>query len=171
MNLPTKLNNFQINKRSRIEIKSYNGIWLRVQDAFVDLLKQGEENILNTTFNLWDNLPNNISAGIYLVKDKSQRIIYIGESSDVRERILTHSGRTYFSALRRHIGTEILGFKLQEINKKKRYFSENEDKNITDYLRGCMAKIASVRFGRYELEEYLIKKHRPILNRKENKKE
>lgn len=171
VNLPTKLNSFQLDKRKKFEIKNQNGLWLSVQNEFADLLKQGETKLLKTTFQSWFNLTAISNAGLYLVKDKIDRLIYIGESSDVGERIATHSGRTYFSALRRHIGTEILGFQLQEINKKKRNFSNSEDKKVTDYLRSCKAKVFAVNFGRYELEEYLIKKHRPLLNRKDNKDE
>ena len=136
-----------------------------------DLLKQGEAQLFQTTFKKWFDLATISNAGLYLVKDKSDKLIYVGESSNVGERITTHSGRTYFSALRRHIGTEILGYELKEINKKKRYFSDIEDKNVTEFLRNCKATIFPVNFGRYELEEHLIKKHRPLLNRKDNKGE
>ena len=104
-----------------------------------------------------------------IVKNKNGELIYIGESSNINERFKTHSGRTYFSALRRHIGTEILKFELQEIKGKKRYFSETEDRKVTEFLKTCKATLFPVAFGRYELEEYLIKKHRPLLNRKDNK--
>ncbi|WP_445764134.1 GIY-YIG nuclease family protein [Yeosuana sp.] len=171
VNLPTKLNSFQLDKRKKFEIKNHNGLWLNVQNEFADILKQGETKLFKTTFQPWFNLTTISNAGLYLVKDKSDRLIYIGESSDVGERITTHSGRTYFSALRRHIGTEILGFQLKEINKKKRYFSDSEDKKVTDFIRSCKATVFAVNFGRYELEEYLIKKHRPLLNRKDNKDE
>jgi predicted GIY-YIG superfamily endonuclease len=171
VNLPTKLNSFQLDKRKKFEIKTHNGLWLNVQNEFADILKQGETKLFKTTVQPWFNLTTISNAGLYLVKDKSDRLIYIGESSDVGERITTHSGRTYFSALRRHIGTEILGFQLKEINKKKRYFSDSEDKKVTDFLRSCKVTVFAVNFGRYELEEYLIKKHRPLLNRKDNKDE
>ena len=171
INLPTRLNKFQIAKRKKFEIKNHNGLWLQVQNNYVDILKQGETKLFKTAFYPWFDLTTISNAGLYLVKDKTDRLIYIGESSDVGERITTHSGRTYFSALRRHIGTEILGFQLKEINKKKRYFNDNEDKKVTDFLRSCKATVFTVNFGRYELEEYLIRKHRPLLNRKDNKDE
>jgi predicted GIY-YIG superfamily endonuclease len=169
VNLPTRLNSFQLDKRKKFEIKNQNGLWEQVQTEFSDLLLQGETRILKSIIKPWFELTTISNAGLYLVKDKSDKLIYIGESSDVGERIKTHSGRTYFSALRRHIGTEILGFQLKEINKKKRYFSDLEDKKVTDFLRSCKATVYPVNFGRYELEEFLIKKHRPLLNRKENK--
>ena len=169
VNLPTKLNSFQIDKRNKFIIADQNGLWNAVQENFEELLKEGESKILKASFSHWFDTKIISSAGLYLVKDKADKLIYIGESSDVGERITTHSGRTYFSALRRHIGTDILNFKLQEINGKKRYFSELEDKKVTEFLKTCKATIFPVAFGRYELEEYLVKKHRPLLNRKDNK--
>jgi predicted GIY-YIG superfamily endonuclease len=169
VNLPTKLNSFQIDKRNKFIIADQNGLWDAVQENFAELLKEGESKILKASFSPWFDMKFISSAGLYLVKDKADKLIYIGESSDVGERIATHSGRTYFSALRRHIGTDILNFNLQEINGKKRYFSDTEDKKVTEFLKSCKATIFPVAFGRYELEEYLIKKHRPLLNRKDNK--
>lgn len=171
VNLPTRLNSFQLGKRNKFEIESKKGLWEQIQCEFSDLLKQGETKIFETTFKSWFELTTNSNAGLYLVKDKSNKLIYVGESSDVGQRITTHSERTYFSALRRHIGTEILNFQLKKINKKERYFNDVEDKEVTDFLRNCRATVVPVNFGRYELEEYLIKKYRPLLNRKDNKEE
>lgn len=53
-------------------------------------------------------------AGLYIVKDKSDKLIYIGESSNIGDRIKTHCGRTYFSALRRYIWTNVLGFEYKK---------------------------------------------------------
>lgn len=169
VNLPTKLNSFQLDKRKKFAIADQKGLWNEVQENFEELLKEGELKVLKSVFTPWFDTKIISSAGLYLVKDKTDKLIYIGESSDVGERIKTHSGRTYFSALRRHIGTDILGFDLKEIKGKKRYFSEAEDKKVTDFLKTCKATVFKVAFGRYELEEYLIKKHKPLLNRKDNK--
>ena len=108
-------------------------------------------------------------SGIYWIEHKKDGHIYIGESSDVSKRHLTHSGRTYFSAVRRNLGETILGFNLQTIKGKKRYFSEKEEEGLNKYLNDCTIKTMPISFGRFELEEYLIKKHKPVLNRKENK--
>lgn len=169
VNLPTKLNNLQLGKRKKFAIANQNGLWDVVQEDFAELLIEGEKEILNSNFTAWFDTKLDISAGLYLVQDNSNKLIYIGESSDVGERIATHSGRTYFSALRRHIGTDILNFQLQEIKGKKRYFSDTEDKKVSEFLKTCKLTTFPVTFGRYELEEYLIRKYRPLLNRKDNK--
>jgi len=130
---------------------------------------QAEREISKNTFKAWFDCDVKIVSGLYLVKDKKDELIYIGESSNIYDRYCTHSGRTYFSALRRHIGTDVFRYNLIEINGKKRYFNEKEDIEITKYLKQCKAVFFPVYFGRYEIEEFMIKKHKPLLNRKDNK--
>jgi predicted GIY-YIG superfamily endonuclease len=167
VNLATALNKFQIGKRLKVDLKKQNGLWDKVQEQKFELLKQGEEIVFKQKFSSWFDTKVKSTAGIYIVMNKTQ-IIYVGESSDISERHNTHSGTTYFSALRRHIATDILNFELKEKNGKKKYLTDSEDKKVTDYLRGTIATFHPVSFGRYELEEHLIKKHRPLLNRKNN---
>ncbi|MCW4470768.1 GIY-YIG nuclease family protein [Flavobacterium sp. MFBS3-15] len=169
VNLPTTLNRFQIGKRSNYCIADQNGLWNTTQEIHSDILKQGENIVLNSKFTNWFDAKIISNAGLYLVIDKSGALLYIGESSNVGERIITHSKRSYFSALRRHIGTNVLDFQLKEMNGKFRYFSEIEEMAINDYLKKCKLVIFPVSFGRYELEEYLIQKYKPVLNRKNNK--
>ena len=169
VNIPTILNKFQKGKRKRFSGSASKEIWIKVQDCSGQLLAGGEQALLMLDPIPWfeANIPNN--AGLYHVEHGDNGLIYIGESSNIKERYDTHSGTTYFSALRRHIGTDVLEFELQVRNGKKRYFAESEDKEINKYLHNCKIKAMKVNFGRFELEEYLIRKYRPLLNRKENK--
>jgi len=169
VNIPTKLNKFEVGKRTKVISKFKPELWDKVQNASKEILIDGE-NIFNKSVPInWSeaNLPN--LPGIYSVFESKGALIYIGESSDINERWRTHSTRTYFSALRRHVGTEILGYKLKEKNKKKRYFNEKEDVSVTKYLNECKIKAMVVNFGRFEMEKYLIKKYSPSLNRKDSK--
>lgn len=168
-NLPTILNRFQLDKRKLHNVADQNGLWDKVQKAKTELLLQAEQEILKGKFNPWFDCNVEKVAGLYIVRNKLDKLIYIGESSDICDRFNTHSKTTYFSALRRHIGTEILNFELHERNGKKKYFEIIEDKKVTEFLKSCKATFYPTHFGRYELEEFLIKKHRPLLNRKDNK--
>lgn len=168
VNLGTSLNKFQKGKRLKINLKKQCGLWEIVQSQKDELLREGEKDLFNQKFTQWINSNIKSTAGVYVVKHNS-KILYIGESSNLNERYKTHTGRTYFSALRRHIGTNILGFELVERNGKKKYFIDEEDERVTEFLRSTIAIFYPVSFGRYELEEYLIKKHKPMLNRKANK--
>jgi len=170
-NLPTILNRFQLDKRNLHSVADQNGLWDKVQKAKAEILLQAEQEILKGKFSLWFDCNVDNVAGLYIVRNNLEKLIYIGESSDISERHKTHSGTTYFSALRRHIGTELLNFKLQERNGKKKYFEVSEDKKVTEFLKSCKATFYPTHFGRYELEEFLIKKYRPLLNRKDNKDE
>jgi predicted GIY-YIG superfamily endonuclease len=169
VNIPANLNKFQLGKRNEFKLKADKELWNEIQKNHLDIIKQGEKELDKTATFGWFQAKTESKAGLYWVEHNTKGLIYIGESSNVNQRYLTHSGRTYFSAFRRNLGENILNFKLQTIKGKKRYFIENEDKSISAFLKNCRIKTFPVSFGRYELEEHLIRKYKPILNRKENK--
>ena len=170
VNLKTILNKFQLEKRSSFKIQK-NGFWNEVQENKEQIFLDAEKEIFKHKFSFWFDCDVKIVSGLYIVKNKKDELIYIGESSNIKERFVTHSSRTYFSALRRHIGTELLDFQLIEISGRKRLFTDKQDMEITKFLKNCNALFFPIFFGRYEIEEFLIKKHKPLLNRKDNKNE
>lgn len=165
VNLPTILNKFQQGKRKKQELPSRSKSWDYIRDNKLKILNEGEQLFFNKKHVHWNkaNIPS--SPGIYYVLNPKMQLIYIGESSDINNRYNAHSKKTYFSALRRNIATDVLGFKF--IGRKK--LTEDNDYSVTQYLSDCKICYMNVQFGRYELEEYLIKKHSPLLNRKDNK--
>ena len=167
VNLPTKLNKFERGKRKIIKIEIDENIWKNVQAEYERLLIEGENYFLTKPFTDWNRATPKSLPGVYKVANSKDEIIYIGESSDIYERYITHGTTTYFSALRRHIGTELLG--LSFVDPKKRKFKDSEDFRVTNYLMGCKYRGLPVNFGRFELEEYFIRKHNPLLNIKGNK--
>ncbi|WP_209389807.1 GIY-YIG nuclease family protein [Chryseobacterium sp. RR2-3-20] len=170
VNLKTSLNKFQLKKRSEFKIQK-NGLWNDVQDNFEQIINEAEKDILKNRFSLWYDCDVKVVSGLYIVKNKKEEIIYIGESSNIKERYLTHSSKTYFSALRRHIGTELFNFELIETSGRKRLFTEKQDLDVTKFLKNCNALFFPIYLGRYEIEEFLIRKYKPLLNRKDNKQE
>ena len=169
VNIPTNLNKFQLDKRRLFKGKTSKKLWTDIQDNKDQIIEQGEKELKKAKKYNWFSAQVISGAGIYWVEHKTKGLIYIGESSDIRKRYETHSGRTYFSALRRNLGETILGFELQTINGRKRYFSDKEDRLITEFLKNCSIRTMPISFGRFELEEYLIRKNNSILNRKDNK--
>lgn len=171
VNLPTHLNKFQLGKRGVVPHATSSLVWEAIQAKSVDLLDQGVEAALAQQSVPWFEASPPSLAGLYIVRHgaKNERI-YIGESSDLSERYSTHSKLTYFSALRRHIATEMLGFELKTRDNKKRYLTQMEDEAVTNILRASGWAHLSVSLGRFELEEFLIRKYRPRLNRKNNQK-
>lgn len=176
VNLETPLNKFQLGKRDRVFLDTQIDDWEIIQENANSILIDGSNLILNMSSTGWYQADFPSCAGLYYVTHSTDGLIYIGESSNINERYRTHSTQTRFSALRRHIGTELLGFSLktkselgQSTNAKKdkrMYLSEYEDSQINKYLEGCYVKSLSISFGRFELEEYLIKECQPMLNRK-----
>ncbi|MFT6857012.1 MAG: putative GIY-YIG superfamily endonuclease [Cyclobacteriaceae bacterium] len=169
VNIPANLNTFQNSKRQKYAEETDQKVWNEVQSRFSLLLEQGEKELLESKDYSWFDAQVQSTAGIYWVEHSAKGLIYIGESSNMLDRFDTHSSTTYFSALRRHIGENILGFHLQTRNGKKKHFEDKEEIRVTDLLKKCTIKPCIVNFGRYELEEYLIRKHKPLLNRKEKK--
>lgn len=103
--------------------------------------------------------------GIYVVRNQEGDIICIGESTSLKERYDTHSGKNRFSALRRHIATEILMFYLktqQELgipskDCRRAFLTDDEDRVVDEYFSKCLLTLTEVNLGRRELEEILIK--------------
>jgi predicted GIY-YIG superfamily endonuclease len=168
VNIPANLNKFQLGKRHKYEGVIDTGLWGQTQSEAQNLLLQGEKLLHAVKPVKWFDAFPESEPGLYWVENEKDGLIYIGESSDLLSRWETHSGTTYFSALRRHIGENILGFELLTINGRKRYFTDKEDGEVTKYLKKSVIRIFPVRLGRYEMEEYLINKYRPLLNRKGN---
>lgn len=166
VNLPTPLNKFQLGKRDIYRNSFDSDFWGDVQHEFSAILESGGEAVLTTKLRNWLEATPFTRAGVYVISDNNNEIIYIGESSNVGKRYETHGKDTYFSAFRRNLGTKLLGFQLKERNGKKRYFDPNEDSQVDDYIRNCKVILQIVSFGRYELEEYLIRTVQPILNKK-----
>lgn len=165
VNLKTNLNKFHKNKRDQYPIKSEQGLWNEIQLKAEEILEEGETLLFSSKVLPWKQADLFAVPGIYYVLDKNEQLIYLGESTDVSRRHHMHSNRTYISALRRHVGTDIFGFGF--VGKKK--FTSKDDQEITRYLYSCYFSWMEVSFGRLELEEFLIQKHQPKLNRKSKK--
>ena len=141
------------------------GTWNDIQDNSSIIIEAGIQEVLSSPRQKWDftHVPN--EGGIYLIYYNNE-LIYIGETSCISERIKTHSRQTYFSAFRRNCGTILLNFVLKEKNGKKRYFTEEEDSIINNFLQQCTIVPFTVAIDRGELEERLIKEFSPLLNKK-----
>ena len=164
VNIPTPLNKFQLDKKVKVVLDDMN-TWEEIQTDASVLLEAGVQEALSSPQQEWNPnvVPN--EGGVYLIYYKGE-LIYVGETSCISERIKTHSGQTYFSAFRRNCGTILFGFTLKERNGKKRYFTEEEDFEIDHFLKECTIVPFPVSIGRGELEECLIEKFAPILNKK-----
>ncbi len=169
VNIPTTLNRFQKAKRDVYYGEKDLVSWHNAQNSHLELFNLAEKDLFQVKPQKWFSAKPSNEPGLYWVEHVDFGLIYIGESSNIYSRWLTHSGKTYFSALRRHIGENILSFKLKVKNGKKRYFSESEDKQVTQLLSNSTVRFFPIHFGRFEVEEHLIKKYKPLLNRKDNK--
>lgn len=104
-------------------------------------------------------------AGVLSIKNSKGDVIYIGESSDLSERIDTHKTNTYFSTLRRKVGV-ILGCELisKTAKGKKNYLSLEDDKRVDGYLATCTVAVMPVSLNRRAVKDRLVEAYNPILN-------
>ena len=173
VNIPTDLNKFQKNKRPKLVPAYSDDMWRLVQEIREDLLIEGAERYFEQPKVPWFEATPPDAPGLYgLWADGESAPLYIGESSELANRYKSHSENTYISALRRHVGTELLGFDLKEkYGKKNRSFTEVEDRMVNDFLSSSEYSWLPVGLGRYEVESFLIKREAPVLNRKGNRRQ
>jgi len=139
-------------------------LWLRVEEEFESLMSDGAEMAANVEGVDWPEMNPTPGAGLYIVRGQDGKTLYVGESDALAERLGTHCRpRSYFSALRRHVGTELLG--LEFAPEIVRGFSPSGEASISDFLSSCTVAIVPLAFGRWELERHLVQTHRPLLNR------
>ena len=110
-----------------------------------------------------------LDAGVYTVFE-GDAIIYVGETQSLRKRLtqLVATGGSH--VLRRTIGREIF----EEINgvpfaKGAARLPDEIDRKAVDRLQQLRIAAVVVPFGRSEIEEYIIGKHRPRYNSKKNR--
>jgi hypothetical protein len=139
------------------------GLWEVVQAQRERLLDEGMAAVMACKPMSWFDWTPPGGPGLYAVTH-DDRLIHIGESADLRERHETHSDHTCYSALRRNIGVELLGYELLDIGGRRRSFTDDQDWKVTRFLADCEAVFVAVGLGRYELEERLIAAHSPLLN-------
>ena len=98
-------------------------------------------------------------AGIYAIFDK-EKFIYVGETSQLRER-MKDIRRTVNHTFRRKLG------KLLDENEiiEKYKFSSSFEGKLNEYCKlNITVSYLEVNFGRLEIESFIIRNNKPILN-------
>jgi predicted GIY-YIG superfamily endonuclease len=139
-------------------------LWRRVQYDCATLLHEGVSVGCDVPSVSWSAMRPPTDPGVYILRNAEGAALYVGETDALAERLGTHAGeRSYFSALRRHVGTELLG--LAFATNVRRGFSPPDESAITAFLATCSIAILPLSFGRWELERELVHELQPALNR------
>jgi predicted GIY-YIG superfamily endonuclease len=159
---------FNLMRRASRSARRYHDadveLWLRVEVDFESLMCDGAQMAAAVQGVTWSEMRPPPGAGLYILRGQDGEMLYVGESDALAERLGTHRRpRSYFSALRRHVGTELLG--LAFAPQIVRGFSPINEASISDFLSSCTVAIVPLAFGRWELERHLVQTHRPLLNR------
>ena len=140
-------------------------VWNRFQSSAPQLLSDGSSQFMEGPGVPWESYRASDVPGVYRVHGDNGALLYIGESSNLNRRHGNHSKNSRSSALRRHIGTELLGLKFE----RKMTLSKAGEDLVNSFLSSCTVFGQALPFGRYELENKLIKEQNPLLNRKDKK--
>ncbi len=104
-------------------------------------------------------------AGIYVFFRKD-KVVYVGESGSLKAR-MGDVRRTVNHTLRRNIGDKLFSrIKGYAKATSKRKFPESIEKKVNEYMETLHVVVVPVPFGRTEIEEYLVEKHKPKFNTK-----
>ncbi len=110
-----------------------------------------------------ENFPN--EPGIYAVFDK-EKTIYFGETGNIRKR-MRDLRRTVNHSLRRTLGFELFGEKATT----KIKFSDRVEIKLNEYFEKNISVACVVqKFGRLEIEEFLVDKYKEQLYNKKSKR-
>lgn len=141
-------------------------LWGQIQTAASQLLSDGSREFLAGSNISWAKYQPPKAPGVYRVHGENNGIVYIGETSDLKRRHYNHSTLSRGSALRRHVGTELLGLEFE----KPKTLSKQGEGMVSEFLSRGTIFGENLMIGRYELEDRLIKDQNPLLNRKGKKK-
>ncbi|MAK60515.1 MAG: hypothetical protein CMK09_06025 [Ponticaulis sp.] len=150
--------------RTVVQLPGPVELWDRLQGIAFELLANGGRECLTTDPQSFGRAPSAGGPGILTVSSPDGEVIHIGASEDIGKTYLDHLRSTYRSELRRNLGKRVLGYRLRTRNGEARYFSENDDRNVSDYVRRCQVAFTTIRVGREEIRDDLIRRMRPILN-------
>lgn len=148
-------------------------MWKQSHSIKQKLLSEGLIEAVEKVNNNWEDTEQ---PGVYLVR-RNNELIYVGETLSLNQRISSHHMRTRMSVLRRTIAKDIMGFNLKtqaelgnlkSRDKKKSFLTSKEDLLVNQFISECNFSIYRVLIGRIELEEMLIQRLSPMLNRKGN---
>jgi len=134
-----------------------NITWEQIQQKATQLTELGEVRLLAMPLIPWDKVELVAEAGVYWIQHPKYGV-YIGQTRNFRQRFGRHD--RYSSAFRTNLG-KIMGFV-----KQNNRFSPEEVLLLNNSIQQCQLRFMPVAFGRLELEEHLIKKYQPALNRK-----
>jgi hypothetical protein len=102
------------------------------------------------------NIPN--SPGVYALYEKNNKLLYIGESGNLRER-MNEINRTVNHSFRKQIGFLRFG----GVKSKKKFEIDVESKLDLFFAEELYVAFIEVYFGRLEIEEFLINNHQRLL--------
>lgn len=136
-----------------------------------DMLKKAQSNLFASKkhkfqkSSTWRNeiVPN--ESGVYALFEGKDKLIYIGETGNLRER-MNEINRTVNHSFRKQLGASRFG----GIKSKKKFTDEVENLLDTFFKDHLYVSFIEVNFGRLEIETFIISNHQELLLNAEKKR-
>lgn len=133
-------------------------------EELLDVLHLAQENLLTAERIKFEKsaewrknkIPN--FPGVYALFERNNKLLYIGESGNLRER-MNEINRTVNHSFRKQIGH----IKFNGIKSSKKFDSEVEEKLDLYFKEELYVAYIEVCFGRLEIEEFLISNHQQLI--------
>src|SRR5690606_30681874 len=103
--------------------------------------------------------------GIYVVRNRENKVVYVGETSNLQER-MNDLKDTRHHTLRRAVGHAEFSEKpnFHKATSKKK-FPVNIEEMVTEFFKDNLSlTYCATKIGRKEFEEYLVRKYEPKYN-------
>lgn len=97
--------------------------------------------------------------GVYAIFDPKGKLIYAGETGNLKKRLSRDLWQTVNHAFRKNYGERVF--------KTKAPFSDEQEKELTQRMKLLTCAVLPVFLGRAEIEEYIIEKNHLQDNKKE----
>ncbi|GGF06415.1 GIY-YIG nuclease family protein [Flavobacterium limi] len=133
-------------------------------EEILDVLHLAQENLLRAErikfekCKHWrkNKIPN--SPGVYALFEKDNKLLYIGESGNLQDR-MNEINRTVNHSFRKQIGF----LRYNGVKSSKKYDADIETKLDTYFAEELYVAFIEVYYGRLEIEEFIISNHQDYL--------
>lgn len=133
-------------------------------DMLLDVLQLAQENLLRAEkikfekCKEWRQNKIPSSPGVYALFEKNNKLMYIGESGNLRDR-MNEINRTVNHSFRKQIGF----LRFNGVKSSKKFDLSVEEKLDKFFAEELYVAFIEVYFGRLEIEEFLISNHQQFL--------
>lgn len=145
--------------------------YLLENNNLIEVLTKAQENLFAAKkykfekSSIWREVSIPNESGVYALYEGNDKLIYIGETGNLRER-MNEINRTVNHSFRKQLGASRFG----GIKSKKKFTEDIENLLDTFFKDHLYVSFIEVNFGRLEIETFIISNHQELLLNSEKKR-